>query len=306
VIEPSEHALRSPSSGAPKVAVVVPIHNGIDQTRRLLDSLRNGSYPNLDVIVVDDGSTDGSAATLVREYPEVTIVPGDGDLWWTRATNSGVSTALARAADYVLTINNDAVMDRDAAAIMIETAREHPRALIGAQVLHLGDPQRVWFVGADLDAATADIRHRREPVDTTEPITTGMLTGLGMLIPTRAFEETGDLFDERFPQYFADCDFSLRARSIGYELLVAPRAVIYNEVGSSWLIHTLQARHWTAVGSMLFSFRSPYWIAGRVRFYRRHWGHGYRGALVRLYGRLAVRFFRAITGRSLPDEDGLR
>ena len=57
---------------------------------------------------------------------------------------------------------------------------------------------------------------------------------------------------------------------------------------------------------MLFSARSPHWIAGRVRFYRRHWGRGYRIALLKLYGRLTVRFFRAILNRSLPDEDELR
>jgi GT2 family glycosyltransferase len=306
VIQPSEHVRKSPPSDAPKVAVVVPIHNGIDQTRRLLDSLRGGTYPNLDVIVVDDGSTDGSSAILERDYPEVTVVTGSGDMWWTKATNAGVGTALARAADYVLTINNDAVMDRDAVTMMVEAARTHPRSLVGAQIYYLEDAGRVWFVGAYLDPATADISHRREPSDATDPIATGMLTGLGMLIPIGAFEEIGGLFDERFPQYFADCDFSLRARTVGYELLVEPRASIYNEVGSSWLIQTLRTRRWTAVGSMLFSFRSPYWIAGRVRFYRRHWGRGYKSALLRLYGRLAVRFFRAIAGGSLPDEDVLR
>lgn len=305
MIEPSEHALRSPSSGAPKVAVVVPIHNGIDQTRRLLDSLRSSSYPNLDVIVVDDGSTDGSAAILGQAYPEVTVVAGRGDLWWTRATNKGVTTALEHVADYVLTINNDAVMTPDAAAIMVEAAREHPRALIGAQVRHLEEPHRVWFAGADFDPSTADIAHRREAPKEEGLIATGILTGLGMLIPIRAFEEVG-FFDEAFPQYFADCDFSLRARSIGYELLVEPRARIFNEVGSSWLARTLRARRWTALASMLFSSRSPHWIGGRVRFYRRHWGRGYRTALVRLYGRLTVRLFRAIMSRSLPDEDELR
>ena len=285
--------------------MVVPIHNGIDQTRRLLDSLRSGGYPNLDVIVVDDGSTDGSAAILGRDFPEVTVVPGSGDLWWTRATNKGVRTALERGADYVLTINNDAVMDPDAAAIMVEAAEEHPRALIGAQVRHLEEPHRVWFAGADFDPSTADVAHRREPPEGEGPSTTTMLTGLGMLIPIRAFEEVG-FFDEAFPQYFADCDFSLRARSVGYELLVEARAGILNEVGSSWLARTLSARRWTALGSMLFSSRSPYWVGGRVRFYRRHWGRGYRRALVKLYGRLTVRFFRAITNGSLPDEDELR
>ena len=286
--------------------MVVPIHNGIDQTRRLLDSLRSSSYANLEAIVVDDGSTDGSAEILAQEYPEVVIVPGSGSMWWTRATNTAIKLALTRGAELILTINQDAVMDVDAARIMVDTAGEFPRSLIGAQVRFLEDPERVWFAGADLDPVTADIEHRTQSPDERGPVTTAMLTGLGMLIPKRVFDDLGGLFDEAFPQYFADCDLSLRAKSIGYDLLVQPRAVIYNEVGSSWLIRTLRARRWTALGAMLFSSRSPYWIGGRVRFYKRHWGRGYRIALLRLYGRLAVRFFRATRSASLPQGEELR
>ena len=287
--------MSSPSSGAPKVAVVVPIHNGIHRTRRLLDSLQKSGYPALEIIVIDGGSTDGSADVLPAEFPDVEVVPGTGDMWWTRATNAGVTEALGRGAEYVLTINQDAVVAPEAVQTLVETANARPRALIGAQVCSLENPGQIWFAGARFDPVTADVAHETRKLGGITP--TGMLTGLGMLIPRRAFQDVG-LFDEGFPQYFADCDLSLRAKGAGYELLVQPRAVIYNEVASSWLVETVRSHHWSALGSMLFKPRSPYWVSGRIRFYRRHWGSGYRRALLKLYWRLATRFCKALLGKS--------
>src|SRR6516164_5363299 len=91
----------------PKVALVVPVHNKIALTIRFLESLRAVSYPKYSVIVVDDGSQDGTSRIVELRFPEVIVLKGHGNLWWSGATNLGVRYALKHGYDYVLTINND-------------------------------------------------------------------------------------------------------------------------------------------------------------------------------------------------------
>ena len=92
---------------APKVALVVPIHNGKEETEQLLQSLTKNSYPNLVIVFVDDGSTDGSSDMIRSMCPEAIILQGTGDLYWSRSMNMGVEEARRQNADFVLVMNND-------------------------------------------------------------------------------------------------------------------------------------------------------------------------------------------------------
>lgn len=289
--------------GDSTVAIVIPIHNAIGKTCRLLDSLRMSTGLPTQLIAVDSGSTDGSLQILAEEYPEVDVIAGASDWWWAKATNAGIQQALVGDVDHVVTLNQDAVVEPDTIAALVRTAEENPRSLVGAKICSLEDPDIVWFAGADFDPATADVAHRRGRKEEFSTITRSeMLTGLAMLIPQSVFEEIGMFDDDAFPQYFADCDFSLRARSRGYQLLVDPTAIVLNETGSSWLIRAMRERKLRALPVALFSSRSPYWLTGRIRFYRRHWGRGYVRALFKLYFRLGLRLIRALIGRTFAFE----
>src|SRR5687768_17351615 len=91
------------------IYIVIPVHNRLDATRECLESVKSQPYKYFKVVLIDDGSTDGSSEYVKEKYPEVTVLKGDGDLWWTGATNLGVQYALqhCRENDYVLTLNND-------------------------------------------------------------------------------------------------------------------------------------------------------------------------------------------------------
>ncbi len=275
---------------APRVAVVTPVHNRIEHTLAYLESLERCTYPNLAVVIVDDGSTDGTGPAIRARFPSVTVLSGDGELWWSAATNLGVEKAVALGSDYVLTLNNDVEVDPEFVGALVALAESRPRSLVGAKVNYRDDPERVWFCGAVLDPGTGDIRllGGREG-DFREPREAEMLTGMGMLVPADAFAAVG-LFDRvAFPQYLADSDFSLRAKANGYRLLVEPRATIYADVSAAWIhgqLATVPARF---AYDLLFSIRSQYAVPARARFYRRHWGPGWVRALVRLYGSIVAR-----------------
>src|SRR5688500_14585228 len=89
------------------VAVVVPVHNRLSYTKRLLSELRCSEYEEALVVVVDDGSTDGTGEYLRRHEPDAVVLRGPGDLWWSGAANVGCRFSVTRGARVLILFNND-------------------------------------------------------------------------------------------------------------------------------------------------------------------------------------------------------
>src|SRR5215813_1669796 len=130
----SDHSVDHDTAGNPTIYVVIPVHNRLDATWECLESLSCQTYQHFNIVLVDDGSTDGTAEHISQKYPEVAILRGDGNLWWTGATNLGVryTTQHCREDDYVLTLNNDTVLPPEYLKTMMSLARGAPKSLIGS------------------------------------------------------------------------------------------------------------------------------------------------------------------------------
>ena len=96
------------------IHVVIPCHNEKDSVLRCIESIRSDAGGldgvNVHVVVVDDGSTDGTAGAVRDAYTDAKVVTSDGSLWWSGAINKGINVALANQPDYVLLLNNDCVL----------------------------------------------------------------------------------------------------------------------------------------------------------------------------------------------------
>ncbi|WP_310392827.1 glycosyltransferase family 2 protein [Hymenobacter sp.] len=198
--------------------IVIPVFNRLAFTRDCLLSLRRQTTDAFRTVVVDDGSTDGTAEALAREFPEVLVETGDGTLFWTAGVNLGIRRALAAGATRVMTLNNDLVAEPDFVAQMLAAAARHPTAVLGALELDLATGAPVYG-GERLDW----LLHRRHDLlrELPEAARHGLhpvtyLPGRGLLIPRAVFERIG-LFDEkRLPHYLADFDFTSVARRHGF------------------------------------------------------------------------------------------
>lgn len=264
-----------PMSQSPKVSIVTPVFNGIEHTLAYLRSLSACRYPNYEVIIVDDGSTDGSADLIAEHFPAVRILKGDGTLWWSGGTNMGIRDAIFRGSDFILTMNNDVQVAPDFLDALVSAARENPGAIIGGKIYFMNDPERIWSAGGRLDwlsgKTLVQVGHgsldsneycRRSPMD--------FLTGMNVLIPVTVFGLIGFYDDVHFPQYHADSEFTLRARKAGIPILFEPGAKIWNRVESTFMQRFLQGRRFdlAAIRELLTSFRSPmrlscYWLLHR-------------------------------------------
>jgi GT2 family glycosyltransferase len=214
-----------------KVAVVAPVHNRREITLQCLKSLSRINRQNLEIkiIIVDDGSTDGTAEAIAAHYPEVEVVHGDGSLWFTGGTNLGIKTALKYKPDYVLTINDDEVFDEDFLFYMIECAEKYPRAVVGSLLLLWDEPHKLFQTSPKWNTWSGGFRHWQHQTVWTvpqKPWEVEIIVGNCVLYPVEAIKEVGLLNEKRYPHY-GDAEYTPRMRRKGWRLLIEPRARVF-------------------------------------------------------------------------------
>jgi glycosyltransferase involved in cell wall biosynthesis len=214
-----------------RVEVVTPVHNRKAITLQCLKSLSRVETGGLDihVVVVDDGSTDGTGDAIREQFPDVEVIKGNGDLWFTEGTNVGVRAALKHNPKYVLMMNDDQVFDANAIKYMVETAEKNPRSVIGALLLLWDTPHKVFQVSPVWDTWAGGWRHWLNQTVWTvpkEPWKVDIIVGNCVLVPTQAIEEVGLMDSRRFPN-FGDAEYTPRMRRRNWQLLIEPRARVF-------------------------------------------------------------------------------
>jgi len=220
------------------VAAVAPVHNRREKTLRWLKDLycaeRIGL--NLSAIVVDDGSTDGTAVAVRARFPEVDIVTGDGTLWYTAGTNRGVERALTRDPDYVLTMNDDSRMDRSFLVRLIACAEANPRSIVGPLLLLETEPDRLFQVAPEWRVRWGGWRHHTDQTLASIPAEAWdveLIVGNCVLFPAEALRECG-LMDEFHLPHYGDAELTARMRKAGWRLLIEPGAKVFCDPTRSW------------------------------------------------------------------------
>lgn len=221
-------------SPAPKVAAVVLNYNGREVTLQALASLARMTYPRFDLVVVDNGSTDGSAAAMAEAFPDVVQVRTEANLGPAGGVNLGLEWALARDHDYVLVLNNDIEVAPDFLTEMVAAAEADPAVgCVGPKAYYHSDRQRIWSAGGEIrfreavtsEAGEGEIDRGQWDRDREVPY----VNGCAMLIRRAALEAVG-LWDPTFFLGVEDADFCMRVRRAGFRCRYAHRARLWHMV----------------------------------------------------------------------------
>ena len=234
------------------VEVVVLNWNGWQDTLACMASLARLDYPDFRLLVVDNGSTDGSAGKISEAMPSVEVLQTGANLGFGGGCNAGMRHALAGDAAYVWLVNSDATVDSGALSALVKVAGENPVLGAVGSVLHEADQPHViqLWGGGRVNFWLGLSRHQ------TSPGGPDFLSGASVLLSRAALEEVG-LFDEQtFFMYWEDTDLAFRLRSAGWQLAVA---------GKSRMWHKQSAT--LGKGSPLLD---QYFTQSAVRFFRRH------------------------------------
>lgn len=211
----------------PNVAVIVLNWNGWKDTLECLSSLEKLDYPNYEMVVVDNGSTDRSEDKIREAYPGVSLIETGTNLGFAGGNNVGVSYALQHGADYVWLLNNDTVADESCLARMVELAEaDSSVGAVGSVLYEMHEKDSIQTYGGGRVLLWMGItRYFTSPVPDED---VHYLTGASLLVRREALEDVGFL-DDRFFMYWEDTDYGLRLRKAGWKLAVAPEAKLWHK-----------------------------------------------------------------------------
>lgn len=229
------------STVRPKVFIIILNWNNYKDTAECLESLAKIRYPNYEIILVDNGSSDGSADALEKEFPRVTLLRNPVNAGFAGGNNIGIKQALMSGADYVLLLNNDTTVSGDFLDVLIDFGQDHESVgILGPKVFCYGDPQQIWSMGGYFRRGKGSMNtighNRPDSARFQKAVEVDYVPGCAILIKKYVFEKIG-LLDEDYFFFAEESDFCLRAKKDGFQVFVVPASHIRHKTSQA-LGHT--------------------------------------------------------------------
>lgn len=218
----------------PLVSVIIPNWNGMKYLPGCLDALRGQTFRDFEVLLIDNGSTDGSAEFVSEKYPETRIISLGSNLGFSRAVNAGVRESRG---GIVALLNNDTSAEPGWIESGVRALESNPGAgIIASRVVFMDRPDVIDSAGDEYApwGAVFNRGHGR-PADENEFRTSREIFGMcasAAFIRRAVFDDIG-LFEESFFAYYEDLDFNLRARLRGWKCVYTPEAVVRHSYSGS-------------------------------------------------------------------------
>jgi hypothetical protein len=221
----------------PKVHIIILNWNGKADTLECLASVRAIDYPNYEIVVVDNGSFDGSEEAIRAAFPKVTFIQTCENLGYAGGNNVGIRYGLNDGAEYVWLLNNDTVVDGEVLSALVEVAQADERiGMVGSKIYYHAQPDVIWYAGATLDlengAKTAHVGSGEKEVGQFEAVQdVGYVTGCSLLVKREVIDRIG-LIPEVYFLYFEETEWNLLAQRAGYRTVIAPKSKLWHKVSA--------------------------------------------------------------------------
>ncbi len=245
----------------PSVYAVVVNWNGLGVIGDCLRSLEKSDYENLTTLVVDNASTDGSLDFIKHSFRGVRLVETGRNLRYAGGANAGFRRAIESGANYVLLLNNDIEIARDAISELVRVAESRSDAgLLGPKIYYHEPPDLIWSMGGSVSFWSGNIRHlglrTRDVGQYEQVVDVDYLTGCALLVPVTTLRSVGYL-DESYHMYNEDTDWCARVRREQLKCLVVPSAHLWHKVS-------------TSSGGGLTAYKVYHRIMSTMMFFRRY------------------------------------
>ncbi|GAA4280199.1 glycosyltransferase family 2 protein [Gaetbulibacter aestuarii] len=250
--------------------ILIPVYNELYYTKKCLINLNSTIsqyYLNMTdcfqikIVLIDDGSTDGTFEWVSSNYPDIKILKGDGSLFWSGAINKGIEYCLKIPnVSHVLFWNKDLSTKKDYLEFLHKRIiDENQDIILASKLLRKNDPQILFSYGGlynpNRDEKTNIGSGEKDSGIYNEKKKIDWCGGMGVTIPIRVFKEVGYCDSKNFPQYDGDVDFFLRAKDKGYKLYAFPDLI-------AWNYHENTGR------KEKFNFRNYWWYLTNIRSFK--------------------------------------
>ena len=217
----------------PMVSIVIPTYNRKVKLERLIKSILGSDYlkDKLEVIVVDDASSDGTYEHIKGLFPQVRVVRNDEEKLLAESRNVGIRASRGK---YVFIIDDDNIVDKSTIKELVKFMEKYPEVGVAGPIMYfLDDPTRIWCAGVKrsywttitklVGFNTIDNGWFREPYESED-------FPNAFIIRREVFEKVGLFNSKLFPIHYDEGDFCQRVRKTGYKVMVVPTAKIWHDI----------------------------------------------------------------------------
>lgn len=256
-------ALTVESSRPRRIGAIVLGWNLREESLACLASLKAQGYPALELIYVDNGSTDG-APELVRErFPEAEVVELGANVGIAAGYNAGLARAVARGVDDALVLNNDTLFAPGCLRALAEAADAQPEAgVLMPKIVYESERDRIWSIGARRRRFPPGIvmvgLNRRDGDEFSQDREIESAPSCALLIGAETLRRVG-YFDPGYFFYFDDADYCARVRRAGLRIRYVANAVVWHKVSLSTARSVRPARWWYIMGRSAALFYRRYY-----------------------------------------------
>jgi len=274
----------------PKVSIIILNWNGLEDTIECLESLKKITYPNYEVILVDNGSRGNDAQVLQEKFSDyIRLIKNDKNYGYAKGNNIGIRHALSNSQpDYILLLNNDTVVDPEFLTEMVKvTEGDDQNGIVGPKTYLYDTPTQFWLAWANIDMHRGRVSFvgfgetDEGQYDDVREVH-GYVAGSCLLIKQQVIQNIG-LFDESYFCYWDETDYCFRVRKAGYKIAYAPHAKIWHKKSVRLKIWYKTLRRGDQVNTPLYCVY--YMTRNNFKFMKKHATKGqYRSFLVYFFG----------------------
>lgn len=219
--------------------IIVPVHNRLEKTLEFINSVENQEFKNYKLIIIDDGSKDGTADHLAAHFPDIVVLNGNGKLFWGGAINCGLEfiEKLAQVTDYIAFANNDILLSNNSISELIKFA-DLDSGLSLFHSLVIDKSGKCFSSGSRVVAWPFFITNHpfrgSSPVEReNKPVKIDLATARLILFKKEVLNFVPRIDTDNFTHYLGDCDFSLKSKRYQILTYIIPTSHCYIDNNST-------------------------------------------------------------------------
>jgi GT2 family glycosyltransferase len=213
------------------VSVVIPTHNRKEKLIRLIQSIQKSRYQNLEIIVVDDASTDGTYEIIKKTFPKITAIRNEKELLPSGSRNVGIKYSTG---DFIFLIDDDNIINRDSISNLVIHMKKSKDIIASPLMLYYSSPSVIWCAGGKMNHITYNpyyLHYKKDITNLNLPQSITCDYNPNAYMISRDIVNIVGYFDEsRFPIAWEETDFFIRARRHGFTAKTITSSKIWHDI----------------------------------------------------------------------------
>ena len=232
-----------------KVFILTPVYNRVKTTLEFVDRLEKQTHKNFQLVLIDDGSSDGTSEMVVDKLPHTKVIKGNGSLWWAGSLQQGFKWLKSKkidSDDCVLILNDDTIFEEQFLEFGLNRLKENSKSLLIAECFSL-ETKKIFDRGVVFDDREFTFRRSENNSETNCASTRGLF------INAVDFIDLGGFHPKLLPHYLSDYEFSIRASKKGYRIFSDPEVRVWTSNMASGIDELDNGKFWCSLKTILFS-----------------------------------------------------